>query len=336
MNQRKLLAGLAVAAIFVTAAVVISAKSNTGSRPANPAVVEVTSDQKNPAVPKPSRVASDTDARAVLAVQGMSCSGCINEIKSSLSGIQGVGDVLVDLTTGRVEVNYDSGALQDTGRIASAISAVGYPATLQQTLSKTEIEEQNRFLASRARLYVAAVGEWEIARADFNTEMAHARTRYESIYGSKVFDGDQGAVLLQRIQSQIVSRLIDEGIQMQEILKAGYKVSPEVVEQEYDQFLEAKNVSREQFEQMLAASGYNADYFMKKFTYRVTVERYVDEKVFTDLMNDAQKQQQYADWFNNARLLSRVTFYDRDLERIVKSNSASSGCGSGCSSKQSG
>ena len=32
----------------------------------------------------------------------------------------------------------------------------------------------------------------------------------------------------------------------------------------------------------------------------------------------SKKQQQYRDWFNNARLLAKVVYYDRQLETIVK------------------
>ena len=335
MNQRYLVIGILTAAIVLTAALFIGAKSKTAGRPDSPTIVEVTPDMKKSYLPASTRTEVATDARAVLAVQGMSCSGCINQIKSGLSGIEGIGNVLVDLSTGKVEVDYDSEKVKDTGQIASAITATGYPAMLQRTLGKEEIESENSFLASRAKLYIAAVGDWEIARDDYNAELKHARLRYESIYGSNVFSGDQGRPLLQSLKAQIVSRLIDEGIQMQEILKAGYKLPQEVVDREFDQFLSAKGVSRDQFERMLAQSGYDADYFMKKFAYRITVDRYVEEKVLSDLISDLEKQQQYADWFNNARLLSQVTYYDRDLEAIVRASSASSGCGSSCSRKPS-
>ena len=346
MRQRNILIGLAAAAIVLAAALFTSAKSTATRQPAQASVVEITAKRPETAAPTPvpaapgnapaaSRTDIATDARAVLAVQGMSCSGCINQIKSGLAGIEGIGDVLVDLSGGRVEVNYDSNTLKDTGRIASAITATGYPATLQRTLGKDEIEEENTFLASRSKLYIASVGDWEIAREDYDTELAHARKRYESIYGGSVFDGDRGKALLQSLKAQIVTRLIDEGVQMQEVLKAGYKLPQETVDREFDRFLNAKGVSREQFDRMLADSGYSADYFLKKYSNRITVDRYVEEKVLSGLLSDLEKQRHYADWFNNARLLSRVIYYDRELESIVQSSAASSGCGSSCTKGQS-
>ena len=330
MKHRTLLIGIAAAAIILAAALFISAKSNTDSLPGTPSVVEVTADRPKAEESVTASPSASSDARAILAVQGMSCSGCINEIKNSLSSIDGIGTVLVDLSAGTVAVDYDSRNLQDTNQIASAISAVGYPATLQRTLSKEEIAKENSFLAERSKLYIAAVGQWEISRNDYLTELKHARNRYETIYGGNVFDNDQGKALLQRLQAQIVARLIDEGIQMQEILKAGYKLPPDTVKTEFDEFLAQKKMSRDQFDRALANSGYTNEYFMKKFINRVTIDRYIEENIFSGVTNEMQRQKLYADWYNNARLLSQVTYYDRELEAIVKSNSGGSGCGSGC------
>jgi hypothetical protein len=70
--------------------------------------------------------------------------------------------------------------------------------------------------------------------------------------------------------------------------------------------------------------------FLKKFENQITINRYLEENVFSGLSTDVEKQQQYRDWFNNAQLLAKVVYYDRQLETIVKSSSAASGCGSSC------
>jgi len=279
----------------------------------------------------PPRIANP--AKAVLDVQGMSCSGCIYEIKSSLAGLEGIGDVLVDLSTGRVQVYYDEKKLTDVGRIASAITAVGYPATLRQMLTPDEIEKESSFMASRSKLYIAAVGDWEISRDDYDIELAHARSRYEKLYGTDVFGGDQGSALMQRLQSQVVSRLINEGIQMQEIGKAGFKLSPETVTLEFKQFLSQKGMTPDEFRVALQDTGYEYSYFLKKFENQLTINRYVEENVLSAISNDLEKRQQYSDWYNNARLLAKVVYYDRNLEAIVNNGSNTTGCGSSCTRK---
>jgi copper chaperone len=273
-------------------------------------------------------------SKAVLDVQGMSCSGCINEIKSSLATIEGTGNVLVDLSAGRVEVYYDSTKLKDVGQIASAISAVGYPATLKRTLSRAELEKEKSYLDSRSKLYIAAVGNWEISREDYETELFHVKIRYENTYGMDVFNGERGRALMERLKSQVVSRLITEGVQMQEIRKTRFKLPPETVQLELNEFLEKKGMTTEKFRQALEESGYEYAYFIKKFENQITINRYVEEKVFSETSNERDKRQQYSDWFNNARLLADVVYYDRQLEAIVKNNSGGSGCGNSCTKQK--
>jgi copper chaperone CopZ len=50
---------------------------------------------------------TDNISKAILRVDGMSCSGCIYTIKSSLAGIKGVRDILVNVADGQAEVYYD-------------------------------------------------------------------------------------------------------------------------------------------------------------------------------------------------------------------------------------
>jgi len=337
MFNRYLQIGIIAVAVVLIAAALITAKTGSRSQQDTPIITEETTNDPGPALQQTTNevVIADANAlKAVLDVQGMSCSGCINEIKSSLAGIDGVGGVLVDLSGGRVEVYYNDAKLKDVGQIASAITAVGYPATLKRTLTTDEIEKENSFLASRSKFYVAAVGDWEIARDDYDTELMHARNRYEKVYGKNVFNGGQGDALLQRLKSQVASRLITEGIQMQEIRKAGFKLPSQTVQSEFDTFLSEKGITQDTFKRALEDSGYAYTYFLKKFENQITINRYVDEKVLSGISNDIEKQQQYSDWFNNARLLAKVVYYDRKLETIVKSSSSASGCGSSCTKQQ--
>ena len=67
-------------------------------------------------------------SKAVLAVEGMSCSGCISTIKASLTDMKGIREIVVDLTGGRAQIYFDPKELKDTHRIAENITASGYPA----------------------------------------------------------------------------------------------------------------------------------------------------------------------------------------------------------------
>ncbi len=337
MTKKYLLIGVVAIAGLLMVTAILTANTRSGNQQNPLALNENASDVNMRAAietGKPATVAKTNMAKAVLDVEGMSCSGCIYTIKSGLADIDGIDDVLVDLNNGRVEVFYDSSRLTDPDKVASAITAVGYPATLKQTMTREEIAEENTIYAARSKLYIAAVGEWEISREDFNNELTHARNRYKKVYGNDVFAGEQGDTLTQRLQSQIASNLISEGIQMQEIGKAGFRLPRQTVEQEFDKYLEKRSMSRAQFEQALRDAGYEYDYFLKKFENRVTIDKYVNEKVLSGLTNDLEKRQQYSNWYNNAQLLAKVVYYDKDLEKIVKNSSAGGGCGSSCSAKR--
>jgi copper chaperone CopZ len=326
--------GVIAVAIVLIAAAIITATSDPKSQQNTLDLAGVTTNTQDPAPGKTEaslvRVSDENASKAVLNVQGMSCSGCIYTIKSSLAGIEGIGEVLVDVSGGRVEVFYDEEKLEDVGRIASAISSSGYPATLKQTLTTAEIEKENNYLASRSEHYIVAVGDWDISRDEYGIELSHARKRYEKVYGKDVFSGNQGDALVLRLKSQVVSRLINEGIQMQEVRKSGFKLASGTVDLEFNEYLSQKNLTMDDFKRMLAGSGYDYAYFIKKFENQITINRYLEENVFSGLSTDVERQQQYRDWYNNAQLLAKVVYYDRQLETIVKSSSAGSGCGSSC------
>jgi copper chaperone len=338
MLYRYLQIGIIAVAVVLLATVLITAKTDSRGTQREAASAEAAAADRTTALPAPgsepnaNRIIAPAanQSKAVLDVQGMSCSGCISNIKSSLAGIEGIRDVLVDISSGRVEVYYDDSKLKAVDQIASAITAAGYPASLKRTLNANEVENENNILASRSKLFIAAVGDWEIARSDYEIELRHARARYEEVYGKNIFMGAQGEVLLQRLKSQVASRLITEGIQMQEIRKSGFKLPTPSVQSEFNSFLSQKGMTLDSFKRTIEDSGYDFAYFLKKFENQMTINLYVEEKVLNGILNDVEKRQQYSDWFNNARLLAKVVYYDRELETIAKNSSSASGCGSSC------
>ena len=133
------------------------------------------------------------------------------------------------------------------------------------------------------------------------------------------------AVLHDRIDEQL-------RIQMQEIRRAGYRIDPEIVDREFAQFMDQKNLDREGLKASLEKSGYPFDYFMKQFENRVLLGRYLDEKVFAGTASDLERQNQYRAWFNNARVLSKVTIYDSELKQLSQNPSSGGSC---CSTNKS-
>ena len=53
----------------------------------------------------------------------------------------------------------------------------------------------------------------------------------------------------------------------------------------------------------------------------------VDEKELNGAASDDDRQNQYRSWYNNARVLSKVTIYDGELKRVTQNQSSGGGCG---------
>jgi len=156
---------------------------------------------------------TDTEfSKVILNVRGMSCSGCISTIKGALAGFQGIRDILVDISGGRVEIYYDKENLNDVTGIEKAITDSGYPAKIVKIFSPEEIRKERDLAASKAEYYIASVSGYDIARADFAIEMNAARKKFKKTYGDNLFKTAQGQALENNLRAQVASRLIEKGI----------------------------------------------------------------------------------------------------------------------------
>lgn len=62
-----------------------------------------------------------------LQVEGMSCGSCVKHINAALQPLAGVGEVTVDLASGRVKVTGDA----QSDVLLSALMEAGYPASVR-------------------------------------------------------------------------------------------------------------------------------------------------------------------------------------------------------------
>jgi copper chaperone CopZ len=62
-----------------------------------------------------------------LQVEGMSCGSCVKHITAALQPLAGVGEVTVDLASGRVKVTGDA----ERDVLLSALKEAGYPASVK-------------------------------------------------------------------------------------------------------------------------------------------------------------------------------------------------------------
>lgn len=265
-------------------------------------------------------------SKVILEVENMSCSGCISTIKASLSNIRGIGDILVDVGTGKAEVYYNNKVLKDVTAIADAVTASGYPASILKILSEEEIKQKRDLTAAKSQYYIASVGGWDIARTDFMAELEIAKIKYTRLYGDGLFSTARGRTLEDNLKVQTAARLIDEGVLMQEITKSGYAVDPEIVDQAFQAFLLDHGKDLEAFKASLEEAGYDFPYFMKKFEIKVLINQYLEKRILADATNPQEKQNAFNVWFGNSKLLAEVVYYDKDLERLTQANASGGSC----------
>jgi len=265
-------------------------------------------------------------SKAVFKVSNMSCSGCISTIKGALSGFQGIEEVLVNLGSGTAEVYFRQGSGTDVTTMAKAITDSGYPASIVKVYSAEEIRKERALAASKSKEYVASVGGYDIARADFDMEMNAARKQYQKDYGADLFNTPRGQALEQRLQGQILSRLVDQGTLLQEIRRSGFNVDDGTLKAELKAYIEKNGKSEQALEQAVREAGYDYDYFKKRFETGVLINRFVDEKVLAGAKTPDQQQRAFADWYNNVRALAKVVYYDKGLEQSIQQQGASGSC----------
>lgn len=63
--------------------------------------------------------------KTIVNVKGMSCSHCVHAVKTAVGALAGVGNVDVELESGKVTVDYDPGSVT-LAQIKEAIEDQGY------------------------------------------------------------------------------------------------------------------------------------------------------------------------------------------------------------------
>lgn len=278
--------------------------------------------------------AINNSVKAVFAVEGMSCGGCVATITKALSVFEGISDIWVDVAGGKAEVIYEPDKINDVKKLTDAITESGYPAKVLRIMTAEELRRQEELAQAKSLSAIAKVGDVEIDRADFEVELAHASGRYVRLYGDSAFSSQRGKQLLDNLEVQIIRGLIAEAIQLNEIERAGFEINDATVEDKYLAYLADRGTTRQAFESDLEQNDYSADQFLRRFRNRARIASYVDERIFDGTTSDVEKERRYTEWFTNAQLLAQVTYYDKALERRMKSTNGSSGCGNTCSVSQ--
>jgi len=211
-------------------------------------------------------------------------------------------------------------------QVAQAITASGYPAKVLSVVSPERLKEERDLAEAKSQYYIASVGGWDVARTDFNSELKVAKRRFLTTYGENLFETAQGKVLIDKLKVQIISRLIDEGILMQEIIKSGFNVDAETIERELNALLQKHGKNLDEFKKSLDEIGYDFNYFKKKFETKILINTYLNDRILADASNQFERQNLFTAWFNNSKGLAEIVYYDKDLQGLLQAKNTSGSC----------
>ena len=88
-------------------------------------------------------------------IQGMSCAACSSRIEKSVSKLEGIHQVNVNLLTNHMQVDYDESLLNNQKIIDCVVNA-GYGATLPQT-KQVEVKKEDPALELKNRFIYSLV-----------------------------------------------------------------------------------------------------------------------------------------------------------------------------------
>lgn len=264
-------------------------------------------------------------SKAVLSVQGLTCSSCIQEVKSVLFQNPTVKKVFVDVERGKAQVYLTKGTSRSLEKMAQDITASGYPAVVEAVMTPQEVQKDLADADILSRIYVASIDGWEIPRAEFETEVNAAMLQYRTLYGEEAFAGANGQNLTDNLKVQCLNRLVDEAIMLQEVSRAGFtgKKDPDI---EFRNFLDQNGFDNQSLKSNIESYGYQLPYFRKKFDNMVLIEDYLESRVLAKAATTFEREKIYNEWFANASSLVNIKYYDTELEALQQNTASAGSC----------
>ncbi|MBD1399645.1 cation transporter [Pelovirga terrestris] len=251
---------------------------------------------------------------AVYNVEKMTCGACVRRVQNALAGVNGVGKVEVSVTTGRSNVEYDA-ARVDPATIAAAITAAGYPATLQESLSTDEyraLKAEDERLANR---YVARVGERLLPREEFQAVL---EKRMESIPQSPP------PAMLNQLRQQVWNELLQREL----LLNAAEQSQVVVYEDEVFAEIERIKADHADFDQLLAKRFGSLAAFSVQLKNDMIISKHLALNVSAPGLSAAQQQQQLQFWYQQLVRTTPLVIFDPELK--AANSGSRSGCGGSC------
>ncbi|MFO7982891.1 MAG: heavy metal-associated domain-containing protein [Desulfuromonadales bacterium] len=242
-------------------------------------------------------------ALAELSVDNLTCGSCVGNVEDSLSQLDGVGQIDVNVTLGEARIAFDPDQIS-AEMIARRISASDYPARVEQVLSAEDYVAQRRENSQMADRYVGRIGEKLISRDDFR-EKVESRSAPSDMTGTW-------------------NSLVQQQLLLQDAVRNGIVVQEEEVQAEID---DLRN-QHEGFDAFVSERYGSLEAFADSTRRNMIINRNIEQNVVAGRTDPVEKRQKLNTWFRQLKEETPVTIFDSKLEAALAAGRG--GCGGGC------
>jgi copper chaperone CopZ len=248
----------------------------------------------------PSRGAQEM-ASAELSVGNLTCTACVRNVQTALAGVPGVGPVEVNLADGQTRVAFDP-ERTNAETLAARLSAAGYPATVQSTLTAAEVQQRQQEEERLAARFVARIGERLLSQEEFAREL----DRHADAHGL-VSLATRGAVWQELLQRNLL---------LEAATRAGIAVEDEAIDRELERLRHLVGFAG----QVRQLGGEES--FRQRLQEDMAIGRLIETQALVS-ENGAHPQATLNAWYRGLVETTPVTIFDAQLKAAVQG-----GCGS--------
>jgi copper chaperone CopZ len=251
-------------------------------------------------------------ALAEFRVANLTCGSCVENVSNALTGVAGVAEVTVNVTSGRARVSFDPNKVADAD-IAGRITAAGYPAETVYTLDPKAYRILKTDEAALADSFVGRIGERLIPRTDFEEDL---RRRRISLGGKPVSEG----VLSLEVWEATLQRAL--------LLGAAEQNKVVVQDAEVEREFERMGSKSEGFAALVTSRFGGAEAFKRTLKEDLVIRRNLDEHVSAGIADPALRQARLNAWYGELLGKTPVVIFDPVLKTAVEGGGK--GCGGSC------
>jgi copper chaperone CopZ len=247
--------------------------------------------------------------QAEFAVQNLTCAACVGNLQRALNAVEGIGKTNVNVLSGRARVEYDP-ELIDVGRIAAAITAAGYPAIHQQSLTAEALQALQMETQRLSADYAGRIGGRLVAKGDFEKEVERLRASLPPQHAQMPADS--------------LKKLAWQNVVQREILLAEADRRQMVVQDdEVAAEIERMRGEGADFQDLLLQ--FEEENLVRRVKEGLLIDRLVEEQMNKGDLPRDQARMELERWYRNLSGTTSVEVFDPALR-----SGHGGGCGPGC------